>query len=80
MTMPRTIEPVSPPIGLSESEAARHVGFGPTRFRELVKDGVFPKPRRIGKRVLWSRLELETAFHSIPADEAERENEWDTVL
>lgn len=67
-----------PPRGLSREEAARYIGVGATLFDEMVEDGRMPKPKRIGKRVVWDRLKLDAAFSDL--DGEARENYFDGGL
>ena len=55
-----------PPKGLSRLEAARHVGVSPTTFDAMVKDGLMPRPKTVGARVLWDRVKVETYFDALP--------------
>ena len=48
-----------PPRGLNREEAARYVGIGTSLFDRLVEEGRMPKPKHIGKRVVWDRLKLD---------------------
>lgn len=57
------------PRGLSRVEAATYVGVSPTHFDELVDDGRMPQPKLIGRRKIWDRLRLDSAFAALP-DEA----------
>ena len=57
-----------PPRGLSRDEAARYIGVSPSKFDEMVSDGLMPRPKRIGSRVVWDRLKLEAAFSDLPDD------------
>jgi hypothetical protein len=57
-----------PPRGLSRDESARYVGFGATKFDEMVADGRMPKPKRVDGRVVWDRLKLDMAFSDLPDD------------
>lgn len=59
-----------PPRGLSREQAARHVGVGTTKFDEMVADGLMPKPKRVGGRVIWDRIAIEAAFTDLPDDGA----------
>lgn len=77
------MQPYSPtatqwPRGLSRIQAAAYVGLGTTFFDELVGEGRFPKPIKIGKRSIWDKVELDGAFDSfkdsMPASEP---NPWD---
>lgn len=57
-----------PPRGLSHDEAARYVGLGVTKFDEMIAEGLMPKPKRLGKRVIWDRVSLDIAFSALPTD------------
>lgn len=54
-----------PPRGLSREEAARYVGFGSTKFDQLVQDGRMPKGKRVDGRVVWDRFALDLAFNNL---------------
>lgn len=66
-------------IGLSRQDSARYVGVSPTTFDGLVEEGLMPAPRRIRKRKIWDRRELEAAFDELPRDGAsdDDDNPWD---
>ncbi len=67
-------------LGLSRETAARFIGVSPNTFDGLVREGLMPKPRRVRRRKLWDRRELETAFDALPhdgADSGDDVNEWD---
>jgi predicted DNA-binding transcriptional regulator AlpA len=60
-------DPLSyPPRGLNREEAARYVGVGTTKFDELIRARQMPKPRQIGGRTVWDRVELDIAFSELP--------------
>ena len=63
---------------MSREEAARYVGVGATTFDRLIAEGVMPRPKRVGKRVIWDRLRLDDAFSDL--DEDSRENSIDRAL
>lgn len=63
------------PRGLSRVQAAEYVGVSPTKFDDLVKGGQMPKPKRIGARVIWDRLALDSAFAALP-DGNDRDDVW----
>ena len=67
-----------PPRGLNREEAARYVGIGTSLFDRLVEEGRMPKPKHIGKRVVWDRLKLDAAFADL--DEDVGENSIDRAL
>lgn len=60
--------PITPPRGLSRLESARHVGVSASYFDQLVRDGLMPKPKRVGARVIWDRVKLEAFFEALPED------------
>jgi len=57
-----------PPRGLSRVEAAAYLGVSPTFFDQLVADRLMPRPKRIGRRCLWDRIQLDAAFAALPND------------
>lgn len=57
-----------PPRGLNHDEAARYVGLGVTKFDEMIAEGLMPKPKRMGKRVIWDRVALDIAFSALPTE------------
>lgn len=61
--------------GYSRIQAAQYVGFGVTKFDEMVKEGKMPPPRTHGSRKVWDRIELDEAFSNLPHDG--EENGWD---
>ena len=52
--------------GLGESEAAIYLSLSASFFRDLVKRGIMPPPRLIGKRRVWDVDELDIAFRALP--------------
>jgi hypothetical protein len=54
------------PLGLSREEAAGFVGVSPNTFDAMVEAGEMPPPRVMRGRLVWSRPELEGAFHHLP--------------
>jgi hypothetical protein len=66
--------------GLGESEAAIYVGLGATKFGELVKAGVMPRPRRVGSQRIWDIDDLDAAFKALPREGEEEKiaapNPW----
>lgn len=66
---------VAPRRGLRREESARYVGVSPTKYDEMVREGVMPKPWRIGGCVVWDIRKLDAALDSLENDgEA---SEWD---
>ncbi|WP_294393403.1 hypothetical protein [uncultured Sphingomonas sp.] len=47
------------PARLSEDLSAAYLGVSKTTFREGWQDGRYPKPAKEGRRVLWSRVQLD---------------------
>lgn len=62
----RAAPPLPPELrfGLSKEQAAEACGFGERigEFESAVERGELPRPRRFGRRVVWSVDELRTAF------------------
>ena len=52
--------------GLAESEAAIYLSLSASFFRDLVKRGVMPPPRLVGKRRVWDVEEIDIAFKALP--------------
>lgn len=68
------------PRGLSREEAARYVGFGITKFDEMVASGLMPKPKISGARVVWDRWKLDEAFDNLPDQESKiKKARWGQV-
>jgi hypothetical protein len=44
---------------LDSKAARRHVHFGETKFRELIKAGVLPEGTEIGGKLFWDKRELD---------------------
>ena len=55
--------------GLRLDDASTYVGFGKTKFLEMVGDGRMPKPKRVDGCVVWDRLRLDTAFDNLPDED-----------
>ena len=47
------------PMGLGRDLAAAYVGVSVSTFDAMVRAGHFPRPRRLGRRVVWIRTELD---------------------
>jgi predicted DNA-binding transcriptional regulator AlpA len=60
------LPPSLPPRGLSRVNAAEYIGVSATKFDQMVADRRMPKPKRIDGRVVWDRLQLDTAFAALP--------------
>jgi predicted DNA-binding transcriptional regulator AlpA len=67
-----------PPRGLTREQAAAYWSISPTLFDSLVADGTAPRPRKLGRRNVWDRLELDQSFDSLPTN-AET-NPWDKAV
>lgn len=55
-----------PPRGLKREEAARYVGVPPEKFDEMVADRRMPRPRKVDRRNVWDRFQLDAAFTELP--------------
>lgn len=58
------------PRGLRREAAAAWVGFSPTKFDELVKEGLMPPGKKVRGCRVWDRYQLDTAFENLPDDDA----------
>jgi predicted DNA-binding transcriptional regulator AlpA len=65
------LPPSLPPRGLSRGKSAEYIGVSATKFDQMVADGRMPKPKRIDGRVVWDRLQLDTAFAALPNRDSE---------
>jgi hypothetical protein len=54
-----------PPRLLPADRAAAYVGFGPTKFSELVDKGIMPAPLNIDGSNRWDRLQLDAAVEDL---------------
>jgi predicted DNA-binding transcriptional regulator AlpA len=63
---PSTLPAGTAPRGFNREQSAEYIGVGASKFDELVKDGRMPKPKRIDGRVVWDRLQLDSAFAALP--------------
>jgi len=57
-----------PPRGLSRVEAAAYLDVSPTFFDQLVADRLMPRAKRLGRRCLRGRIQLDAAFTALPND------------
>jgi predicted DNA-binding transcriptional regulator AlpA len=67
-----------PPRGLSRVQAAAYVGVSATLFDQLVADNRMPRPKRINRRAVWDRVQLDVAFAALPGDDGGEEHADDT--
>ena len=66
------------PRGMRRETAAWWVGFSPSKFDELVKDGRVSRPRLIDARKVWDVFELDLAFEELSRDDDRPAgNSWD---
>jgi predicted DNA-binding transcriptional regulator AlpA len=65
-----------PPRGLSRVAAAGYVGVGVTLFDKLVEQGLMPKPKKIARRLVWDRFQLDEAFAALPDEDYEPNDVW----
>jgi predicted DNA-binding transcriptional regulator AlpA len=54
-----------PPRLMAADRAAAYVGFGSTKFLELVDDGKMPRPIDIDGSKRWDRLDLDLAVENL---------------
>lgn len=76
MTMNRML-PFVCPRGLSRIEAAAYIGISTGMFDSLVAEGRMPKPKPVRTRLLWDRIELDSAFNALGEPCVDEANDWD---
>ena len=67
------------PRGLSRLQAAAYVGVSAGTFDKLVSEGRMPKPKPIGARRVYDRVEIDSAFDALgdEPNDFDGPNEWD---
>jgi predicted DNA-binding transcriptional regulator AlpA len=66
------------PRGLSRDEAAAYIGVSPSTFDIMVGDKRMPQSKRVGRRTIWDRQQIDLAFSALPSDdEGSKFNPWD---
>jgi predicted DNA-binding transcriptional regulator AlpA len=63
------LPPSLAPRGLRREQAAAYVGVSPSMFDWMIVEGIMPKPKRVGARVIWDRHTLDEFFTAMPSDE-----------
>ena len=66
------------PRGLRREDAAFYIGVSPATFDEMVMDGRMPQPKRVGKRTIWDRRQLDASFDDLPDRNDGRD--WDEAI
>ena len=64
-SVPSGWPPEAVPRYLSRECAAFYLGMSPTHFDSLVRDGILPPPRKIGRRSHYDRQEIDAAMARI---------------
>jgi hypothetical protein len=54
--------------GLDENEAAVYLSLSPSFFRQLVQEGLMPRPRILKGRRIWDVDDLDVAFKALPRE------------
>ena len=49
------------------------------KFDQMVADGRMPKPKRIDGRVVWDRLQLDSAFAALPDEDGRGDDIWSKI-
>jgi predicted DNA-binding transcriptional regulator AlpA len=57
------------PRALTRVQAAAYISVSPCKFDEMVETGEMPRPRKMGSRKAWDRLELDSYFARLPHDD-----------
>lgn len=64
------------PRGMPRTVAALYIGCSPRKFDTMVDAGEMPKPRMIGTKKVWDRIDLDDYFEALPKLD-EDGNDWD---
>lgn len=56
------------PLAVAERTAAKMMDMAPAQFRELVAQGVLPRPRKVGPLERWDAEELRSVMRGDFAD------------
>lgn len=72
------VKPPSLSRGLKREDAAFYVGVSPATFDQMVQDGRMPKPKRVGKRTIWDRRQLDISFEVLP--DQNDGSDWDQAI
>ncbi len=73
---PSTLPMGTAPRGFNREQSAEYVGVSATKFDQMVADGRMPKPKRIDGRVVWDRLQLDSAFAALPDEDGRVDDVW----
>jgi len=57
------------PRGLRRAAAADWVGMSPSKFDELVREGLMPRGKLVRGCRVWDRYLLDTAFENLPDED-----------
>jgi hypothetical protein len=67
------------PRGMRVEAAADWVGFGVTKFREMVADGRMPPGKLVDGCRVWDRFKLDEAFDALPDEDGVSGSSWSAV-
>jgi hypothetical protein len=67
------------PRGMRAEAAADWVGFGTTKFREMVADGRMPPGKLVDGCRVWDRYALDEAFDALPDEGSASGSGWGAV-
>ena len=63
--------------GLSRREAAEYIGISERKFADLVRQGRMPAPRKIDRRAIYDRYQIDEAFDNLPTESERILIEWE---
>ena len=83
MARQNALPPTLPPRLVNREAAAAYVSVSPAKFDEMVKEGVMPKPKRLGgRRKAWDVRALDAAVDSLPLgnnDNNDNDETWSNI-
>jgi hypothetical protein len=65
------------PLGFTREQAARYWGVSASKFDELRKQGIAPRPKIVGGKKLWFRPDLDDYYARIPYEGGEEHTSLD---
>ncbi len=65
-----------PPRVLSLDAAARYLSISTSKFSALVAEGRLPKPKKIDKRSIWDRIQLDQYVDDLPQEHSSPRDEF----
>lgn len=81
MARQAALPPSLAPRLIGREAAAAFVNVSPTKFDEMVKEGVMPRPKRLGgRRKAWDVRALDAAVDNLPIEANDNDDDtWSNI-